>query len=166
MKDKLLLKIFRNAGFTLLELLIVMIIIGLLAALIGPKMIGRVGESRQTVAKQQVEGFGSALEMYRLDTTKYPTQEQGLEALVSEPQGVNNWKGPYLKKKFIPKDPWGHEYIYTYPGANGDYDIVSYGADGNTGGGGGGKEVASWGKDLCFLLLKGNKGWQISKILH
>jgi general secretion pathway protein G len=144
MKDKLLLKIFRNAGFTLLELLIVMIIIGLLAALIGPKMIGRVGESRQTVAKQQVEGFGSALEMYRLDTTKYPTQEQGLEALVSEPQGVNNWKGPYLKKKFIPKDPWGHEYIYTYPGANGDYDIVSYGADGNTGGDGEDKDVASW----------------------
>ena len=144
MKDKLLLKIFRNAGFTLLELLIVMIIIGLLAALIGPKMIGRVGESRQTVAKQQVEGFGSALEMYKLDTTKYPTQEQGLEALVSEPQGVNNWKGPYLKKKFIPKDPWGHEYIYTYPGANGDYDIVSYGADGNTGGDGEDKDVASW----------------------
>jgi len=144
MKDKLLLKIFRSAGFTLLELLIVMIIIGLLAALIGPKMIGRVGESRQTVAKQQVEGFGSALEMYKLDTTKYPTQEQGLEALVSEPQGVNNWKGPYLKKKFIPKDPWGHEYIYTYPGANGDYDIVSYGADGNTGGDGEDKDVASW----------------------
>ena len=144
MKDKLLLKIFKSAGFTLLELLIVMIIIGLLAALIGPKMIGRVGESRQTVAKQQVEGFGSALEMYRLDTTKYPTQEQGLEALVSEPQGVNNWKGPYLKKKFIPKDPWGHEYIYTYPGANGDYDIVSYGADGNTGGDGEDKDVASW----------------------
>lgn len=144
MKDKLLLKIFRSAGFTLLELLIVMIIIGLLAALIGPKMIGRVGESRQTVAKQQVEGFGSALEMYKLDTTKYPTQEQGLEALVSEPQGVNNWKGPYLKKKFIPKDPWGNEYIYTYPGANGDYDIVSYGADGNTGGDGEDKDVASW----------------------
>ena len=144
MKDKLLLKIFKSAGFTLLELLIVMIIIGLLAALIGPKMIGRVGESRQTVAKQQVEGFGSALEMYKLDTTKYPTQEQGLEALVSEPQGVNNWKGPYLKKKFIPKDPWGHEYIYTYPGANGDYDIVSYGADGNTGGDGEEKDVASW----------------------
>ncbi|OHC04300.1 MAG: type II secretion system protein GspG [Planctomycetes bacterium RIFCSPHIGHO2_12_39_6] len=144
MKDKLLLKIFKSAGFTLLELLIVMIIIGLLAALIGPKMIGRVGESRQTVAKQQVEGFGSALEMYKLDTTKYPTQEQGLEALVSEPQGVNNWKGPYLKKKFIPKDPWGHEYIYTYPGANGDYDIVSYGADGNTGGDGEDKDVASW----------------------
>lgn len=144
MKDKLLLKIFRSAGFTLLELLIVMIIIGLLAALIGPKMIGRVGESRQTVAKQQVEGFGSALEMYKLDTTKYPTQEQGLEALVSEPQGVNNWKGPYLKKKFIPKDPWGNEYIYTYPGANGDYDIVSYGADGNTGGDDEDKDVASW----------------------
>src|SRR3989338_10591076 len=136
MKDKLLLKIFKSAGFTLLELLIVMIIIGLLAALIGPKMIGRVGESRQTVAKQQVEGFGSALEMYKLDTTKYPTQEQGLEALVSEPQGVNNWKGPYLKKKFIPKDPWGHEYIYTYPGAKSEKKILSLCAGGNTGRGG------------------------------
>jgi len=125
-------------------LLIVMIIIGLLAALIGPKMIGRVGESRQTVAKQQIEGFSSALEMYKLDTTKYPTQEQGLEALVTQPQGINNWKGPYLKKKFIPKDPWGNNYVYTYPGEHGDYDMVSYGADGNSGGDGEDKDVASW----------------------
>ncbi|NUO10509.1 MAG: type II secretion system major pseudopilin GspG, partial [Candidatus Brocadia sp.] len=124
--------------------LIVMIIIGLLAALIGPKMIGRVGESRQTVAKQQIEGFSSALEMYKLDTTKYPTQEQGLEALVAEPQGAVNWKGPYLKKKIIPKDPWGNNYVYTYPGEHGDYDIVSYGADGNAGGDGEDKDVISW----------------------
>ena len=115
MGKKLRLLLLKSRGFTLLELLIVMIIIGLLAALIGPKMIGRVGESRQTVAKQQIEGFSSALEMYKLDTTKYPTQEQGLEALVIQPQGLVNWKGPYLKKKFIPKDPWGNNYIYTYP---------------------------------------------------
>ncbi|MEK6559370.1 MAG: type II secretion system major pseudopilin GspG [Planctomycetota bacterium] len=136
--------LLKSRGFTLLELLIVMIIIGLLAALIGPKMIGRVGESRQTVAKQQIEGFSSALEMYKLDTTKYPTQEQGLEALVIQPQGLVNWRGPYLKKKFIPKDPWGNNYIYTYPGQNGDYDIVSYGADGNSGGEGEDKDVLSW----------------------
>jgi general secretion pathway protein G len=143
MGKRLRLLLLKSRGFTLLELLIVMIIIGLLAALIGPKMIGRVGESRQTVAKQQIEGFSSALEMYKLDTTKYPTQEQGLEALVIQPQGLVNWKGPYLKKKFIPKDPWGNNYIYTYPGQNGDYDIVSYGADGNSGGEDEDKDVIS-----------------------
>ncbi len=144
MRNRLKLRLLKRGGFTLLELLIVMIIIGLLAALIGPKMIGRVGESRQTVAKQQIEGFSSALEMYKLDTTKYPTQEQGLEALVTQPQGLTNWKGSYLKKKFIPKDPWGNAYVYTYPGEHGDYDIVSYGADGNSGGDGEDKDVASW----------------------
>ena len=144
MRKKFKRVLLNHDGFTLLELLIVMIIIGLLAALIGPKMIGRVGESRQTVAKQQIEGFSSALEMYKLDTTKYPTQEQGLEALVTEPQGISNWKGPYLKKKFIPKDPWGNNYGYLYPGEHGDYDIVSYGADGNAGGEGEAKDVASW----------------------
>lgn len=136
--------LLKNGGFTLLELLIVMIIIGLLAALIGPKMIGRVGESRQTVAKQQIEGFSTALEMFKLDTTRYPTQEQGMEALVATPHEVENWKGPYLKKKFIPKDPWGNEYVYVYPGENGDYDIISYGADGAEGGDGENADVVSW----------------------
>lgn len=144
MKNRLKLRLLKTSGFTLLELLIVMIIIGLLAALIGPKMIGRVGESRQTVAKQQIEGFSSALEMYKLDTAKYPTQEQGLEALIAQPQGVINWKGSYLKKKIIPKDPWGNNYIYTYPGEHGDYDIISHGADGKSGGDGEEKDVLSW----------------------
>ena len=144
MRKKFKRVLLNHDGFTLLELLIVMIIIGLLAALIGPKMIGRVGESRQTVAKQQIEGFFSFLEMYKLDTTKYPTQEQGLEALVTETQGIANWKGPYLKKKFIPKDPWGNNYVYIHPGEHGDYDIISYGADGNSGGDGESKDVASW----------------------
>ena len=144
MKNRLKLRLLKTGGFTLLELLIVMIIIGLLAALIGPKMIGRVGESRQTVAKQQIEGFSSALEMYKLDTAKYPTQEQGLEALIAQPQGIINWKGSYLKKKLIPKDPWGNNYIYTYPGEHGDYDIISHGADGKSGGDGEEKDVLSW----------------------
>lgn len=144
MKNRLKLRLLKTGGFTLLELLIVMIIIGLLAALIGPKMIGRVGESRQTVAKQQIEGFSSALEMYKLDTAKYPTQEQGLEALIAQPQGIINWKGSYLKKKLIPKDPWGNNYIYTYPGEHGDYDIISHGADGKSGGDDEDKDVLSW----------------------
>ena len=144
MKNRLKLRLLKTGGFTLLELLIVMIIIGLLAALIGPKMIGRVGESRQTVAKQQIEGFSSALEMYKLDTAKYPTQEQGLEALIAQPQGIINWKGVIPKKKLIPKDPWGNNYIYTYPGEHGDYDIISHGADGKSGGDDEDKDVLSW----------------------
>ena len=144
MKNSLRLRLLKNKGSTLPGLLIGMIIIVLFVALIGPKMVGRSGESRQTVAKQQIEGFSSALKMYKYDTEKYPTQEQGLDALVTQPQWLNNWKGPYLKKAFIPKDPWGNNYIYTYPGAHSDYDIVSYGADGNSGGDGEDKDIASW----------------------
>ena len=144
MGNKLKLRLLKRGGFTLLELLIVIIIIGLLGALLYPKLTGRVGEARQATTKQQIEGFSNALEMYKLDTTKYPTQEQGLEALVIQPQGITSWKGSYLKKKFIPKDPWGNNYVYTYPGEHGDYDIVSYGADGNSGGDGEDKDVLSW----------------------
>jgi len=142
--EKLKVRLLKRGGFTLLELLIVMIIIGLLAALIGPKMIGRVGESRQTVAKQQIESLATALEMYKLDTARYPTQQMGLQALVEQPEGVDNWKGPYLKKRFVPKDPWGNEYVYVYPGEMGDYDIISYGADGVEGGEGEDADVVSW----------------------
>ena len=144
MKNSLRLRLLKNKGSTLPGLLIGMIIIVLFVALIGPKMYGLVGESRKTVCKQQIEAFSSALKMYKTDTTKYPTQEQGLEALVTQPQGLNNWKGPYLKKAFIPKDPWGNNYVYTYPGEQGDYDMVSYGADGNSGGDGEDKDVLGW----------------------
>jgi len=134
----------KGNGFTLIELLIVMVIIGLLAAFVVPKFIGRVGESKQITTKAQIEMLSNALEMYRLDIGKYPPQGEGLKALINKPGEVNNWKGPYLKKNVIPKDPWGVEYVYKHPGEHGDYDILSYGADGNEGGTDEDADVVSW----------------------
>lgn len=132
------------SGFTLIELLIVMVIIGLLAAFIVPKLIGRVGESKQTAAKAQIELISTAIEVYKLDTGKYPSQDTGLQSLNAKPDDVQNWKGPYMKKNKIPKDPWGADYIYIYPGTHGDYDLVSYGADGSEGGSGDNQDIVSW----------------------
>ena len=132
------------SGFTLIELLIVMVIIGLLAAFVVPKLIGRVGESKQTAAKAQIELISTAIEMYKLDTGKYPSQETGLQSLNTKPSDVQSWKGPYMKKDKIPKDPWGAAYVYKYPGTHGDYDLVSYGADGSEGGSGDNSDIASW----------------------
>ena len=134
----------KGNGFTLIELLIVMVIIGLLGALVVPKFIGRIGESKQITTKAQIELLSTALEMYKLDTGKYPPQGEGLKALINKPGEVNNWKGPYLKKNVIPKDPWGAEYVYKHPGEHGDYDILSYGADGNEGGTDEDADVVSW----------------------
>jgi len=131
-------------GFTLIELLIVMVIIGLLGALVVPKFIGRIGESKQITTKAQIELLSTALEMYKLDTGKYPPQGEGLKALINKSGEVNNWGGPYLKKNIIPKDPWGAEYVYKHPGEHGDYDILSYGADGNEGGTDEDADVVSW----------------------
>ena len=132
-----------NRGFTLIELLIVMVILGLLAALVGPRMFGKVGGSRQKAAKAQITLFETALDTYKLDTSIYPTTSQGLEALRTQPSGVERWDGPYLPKN-IPLDPWGHRYEYRYPGEHGDYDIISYGADGTSGGDGENMDIVSW----------------------
>jgi general secretion pathway protein G len=132
------------SGFTLIELLIVMVIIGLLAAFIVPKLIGRVGESKQTAAKAQIELTSTAIEIYKLDTGKYPSQETGLQSLNTKPGDVQNWKGPYMKKDKAPKDPWGADYIYKFPGTHGDYDLISYGADGTEGGSGDNQDIVSW----------------------
>ena len=136
---------FRNQrGFTLVELLVVIIILGLLAGLVGPRLFGRVGQSKQAAARAQVELLGAGLDQYRLDVGAYPTTAQGLEALVKNP-GVTNWGGPYLKKAGIPKDPWGNAYHYKSPGDGGrDYDIVTYGADGAPGGEGENADITSW----------------------
>ena len=131
-------------GFTLLELLIVMLIIGLLAAFVAPRMIGKVGKSKRTIAKAQIESLCTALETYKLDTDRYPNQEEGLNALIGQPANVDNWNGPYLAKKSVPKDPLRNDYVYIYPGNNGDYDIVAYGADGKEGGEGEDADVTSW----------------------
>ncbi|MEN3111472.1 type II secretion system major pseudopilin GspG [Uliginosibacterium paludis] len=121
-------------GFTLLELLVVMAIIGLLAAYVGPKYFSQLGKSEQNVAKAQIEAFAKALDTFRLDTGRYPTSAEGLAALMTKPVNVRTWNGPYLAKE-IPLDPWGKAYIYKNPGSRGrEFDIISYGSDAQPGG--------------------------------
>ncbi|CAG1065984.1 Type II secretion system protein G [uncultured bacterium] len=135
-------KLREEHGFTLVELIVVVIIIGLLAALVAPKFFGKVEQSKIKAAEAQIELFGAALDQFRLDAGRYPTSAEGLQALRTA-SGMENWHGPYLKKE-IPSDPWGRSYIYTSPGTNDDYDIVSYGADGTAGGEGENQDVVSW----------------------
>jgi general secretion pathway protein G len=133
----------RDAAFTLIELLIVMVILGLLAALVGPRMFGKTEKAQQRAAKSQITLFETAIDTYRLDVGRFPTTEQGLQALRVAPDGATRWDGPYLPKE-IPLDPWGNPYAYKSPGDHGDYDIVSYGADGMPGGEGPDADIVSW----------------------
>jgi general secretion pathway protein G len=130
-------------GFTLLELLVVMVIIGLLAGIVAPQYFAQLGKSNAKVARAQIESFGQALDQYRLDVGQYPTTEQGLAALRSSPQGQTRWQGPYLKRE-IPNDPWSKPYIYVSPGTHGEYDLSSLGSDGQAGGEGEAADVVSW----------------------
>jgi len=124
----------RIAGFTLLELLVVVAIIGLLAAFVGPRLFGNVSKSEITTAKAQIEAFSRALESYRLDTGKFPETAQGLQVLVNKPADTPRWNGPYLQKE-VPLDPWGNPYVYKRPGnGNRDFEIMSFGRDGSAGG--------------------------------
>ncbi|MHA6844619.1 type II secretion system major pseudopilin GspG [Ralstonia syzygii] len=120
-------------GFTLLELLVVVAIIGLLAAYVGPRYFAQIGKSEVTATKAQIEAFSKALDTYRLDTGHFPTAEQGLNALLTRPAGENRWNGPYLQKA-VPLDPWGKPYTYRSPAEGKDYEIRSYGKDGVPGG--------------------------------
>lgn len=122
-------------GFTLLELLVVIVIIGLLAAYVGPKYFAQLGKSEVTVAKAQIGAFEKALDTYRLDVGRFPSSEEGLSALLVQPADATKWNGPYLKKE-VPQDPWGHAYLYKAPGTKGDFEILSYGKDGQPGGAG------------------------------
>ncbi|HEY5895997.1 MAG TPA: type II secretion system major pseudopilin GspG [Burkholderiales bacterium] len=122
-------------GFTLLELLVVIVIIGLLAGYVAPRYFGQVGKSEVQVARAQIDSLEKALDQYRLDNRHYPSAEQGLDALVLKPADEASWSGPYLKKA-VPNDPWGRPYVYRVPGAKGDFDLYSLGRDGKPGGSG------------------------------
>jgi general secretion pathway protein G len=132
-----------DAGFTLLELLVVMVIIGLLAGLVAPRYFAQVGKSNTKVARAQINSLEQALEQFRIDVGRFPTTEEGLEALNSPPPGAEGWAGPYLKKA-IPLDPWGQPYLYQQPGTNSEMDLLSYGNDGRPGGTGEGADVVNW----------------------
>ena len=134
---------FGETGFTLIELMVVVIIIGLLAALVMPKLFGKVEQSRLKSAQAQIELFGTALDQFRLDTGRYPTSSEGLHALRANAGSIERWEGPYIKKE-VPPDPWGRPYIYTSPGEHDDYDLVSLGVDGASGGEGENQDITSW----------------------
>lgn len=130
-------------GFSLMELLIVLVIMGLLAAIVYPRFSDRAWKARQKTAKTQISQLETTLETYRLDTGKYPTTEQGLQALMVKPQNVQKWEGPYLTKE-LPSDPWGNPYHYKAPGDHGPFDIISFGSDGKPGGEGEDTDIVSW----------------------
>jgi general secretion pathway protein G len=130
-------------GITLIELLVVMVIIAMFATLVGSRLFRNVEKSRLTVAKEQISELESALDLFRLDVGRYPTTDEGLQALRVRPAGVENWDSPYLKKD-VPLDPWNHPFIYRCPGQHGDFDLFSYGADGQEGGDGDGADIKNW----------------------
>lgn len=133
----------RESGFTLLELLVVIVIIGLLAGYVGPKYFAQIGKSEIKVTKAQIDAFEKALDTYRLDLGRYPTTEQGLAALNEKPVNEARWQGPYLKKG-VPPDPWGQPYQYRSPGEKGDFDLFSFGKDGQIGGEGENADITNW----------------------
>lgn len=136
-----------SRGFTLIEILVVVVILGILAAIVVPRVMDRPGEARIVKAHQDISSIASALNLYKLDNFAYPSTEQGLDALVAKPGGTPdapNWKGPYLQSRNVPKDPWGRPYQYAQPGQHGEFDVYSYGADGKPGGDGEAADVGNW----------------------
>ena len=133
-----------QAGFTLVEILVVLVILGLLGALVGPRVLGYLSGAKADTAKLQIDGISQALDLYRLDTGSYPSSQDGLEALIAAPAGGKGWNGPYLDSKSMPLDPWGNAYVYKSPGDHGDYDLASLGSDGLPGGESEAADVTSW----------------------
>ena len=136
-------RLHRRRGFTLLELLVVMVIIGLLAGYVGPKFFGQIGKSEVKAARAQIDALTKSLDQYRLDVGHYPSTEQGLAVLNNKPADEPKWAGPYLAKA-LPKDPWGNDYQYRSPGEHGEYDLLSFGRDGRPGGEGEDADLTSW----------------------
>lgn len=134
----------KQHGFTLLEILVVLVILGLLASLVGPQVFKQLEGSKSKTAMLQIQELSAALDLYRLEVGSYPTTSEGLIALIEAPSGTKNWNGPYLKKKVIRDDPWGMAYQYKSPGDHGDFDLYSYGADKKEGGDGDARDVLSW----------------------
>jgi general secretion pathway protein G len=130
-------------GFTLLELLVVMVIIGLLAGYVGPRYFAQIGKSEIKAARAQIDSLDKSLEQFRLDTGHFPTTEQGLPALITRPANESRWDGPYLKKD-VPLDPWGNHYVYKMPGEHGDFDLLSFGKDGQSGGTAESADITNW----------------------
>ena len=130
-------------GMTLIEILVVLVLIGIVMGILGGNFIGRGEKAKADAAKIEIGQIGQALDLYKLETGRYPSSSEGLQALVAAPAGASNWNGPYWKKSSIPKDPWGNDYRYTSPGQKGAYDIVSLGADGKEGGDGTNKDISS-----------------------
>jgi general secretion pathway protein G len=135
-----------EGGFTLIEILVVITIIALIMSLVGPRVLNYLGESKVKAAKIQIQSFGSALDLFNLDTGRYPNSAEGLTALVQNPGSIPAWNGPYLKGGVVPNDPWGKAYVYRSPGEHGPYDIMSYGSDGQEGGTGTAADIVSWSR--------------------
>lgn len=130
-------------GFTLLELLVVMVIIGMLAGFVAPKFFAQIGKSEVKTARAQIDALEKSLDQYRIDVGRYPSTEQGLASLNERPSGETKWAGPYLKKS-IPADPWAKPYVYKFPGEHGEFDLFSYGKDGQSGGSGEAEDIGNW----------------------
>jgi general secretion pathway protein G len=133
-----------QAGFTLVEMLVVLVIIGLIMGLVGPRVLSYLSDSRVKAARLQIESFSNSLDLFYVDTGRYPTTQEGLGALLQRPAGADRWSGPYLRGNSVPNDPWSNQYVYRSPGAHGAYDLMSYGSKGLEGGENSESEIASW----------------------
>jgi general secretion pathway protein G len=134
----------KRNGFTLIELLVVLTIIALLGAVVGPQVMKQLRGAKSKTARMQIEDLGAGLDLFNLENGRYPTTQEGLEALIQAPPGLEHWNGPYLKKSKIPQDPWNNSYHYQSPGDHGPYDLYSYGADNVPGGAKDNADILSW----------------------
>ena len=133
----------REKGFSLIELIVVLVILGLLATVVGPRVMQRLSQGKVEIARLQIDQLDGALGLYHFDVGRYPNSAEGLQALIEDP-GIDNWSGPYLDKKTLPSDPWNREYQFRSPGVHADYDLWSNGSDGQEGGEGDGADITSW----------------------